>query len=65
MKSTVNDLDTYVYYKELLSLDITPNPDSYSRLFPILLDHSRLLQAYNVMSCDFLVMYPYLFLAID
>ena len=55
----------YVYHEEPLSLDVISNPNSYSRLFPIFLDHSRLLQAYDVMSCDFLVMCPYLSLAID
>ena len=32
----------YVHHEELMSLDITPNSNSYSRLFPILLDRSSL-----------------------
>ena len=46
IESTVNDLDTLymcipcVHHEEPMSLDIipNPNPNSLSRLFPILLD---------------------------
>ena len=49
-----------IHHEELLSFDTTPNPNSFSRLFLILIDHSRLLQVYNIISYDFLVTCPYL-----
>ena len=46
-----------VHYEEPLSLDVTPNPNSYSRLFPILLDPKSFQTTldYSSLSHDFQV----------